>query len=116
MRSHSGIRTDLLPRSPANTLVTDFFGNVAQVQVTDDAQLSDGEEDEAQTEHVSDLLTPLPPQASVKLSSSWLRKERSNNQTEVTPVSTISLRAWGGLAALGVVVSVISRTSTVFTA
>lgn len=105
-----------MSRTPAQTLVTDFFGNVAQVQVTDDpvffeADSSSSENDGDQASYVESV--PINAQ----------RQEHSPSQlvTPSWPTSTFSstgksgtsssLRAWGGLLALGGIAGWVARSS-----
>ena len=45
LRSHPGIRTDLFKRNLSEVLITDFFGNVQNVEVDGDGQLQSLQED-----------------------------------------------------------------------
>ncbi|KAI5789742.1 peptidase C13 family-domain-containing protein [Peziza echinospora] len=45
LRSHPGIRTDLFKRNLSDVLITDFFGNVQNVEVDGDGQLASLQED-----------------------------------------------------------------------
>ena len=43
IKSHAGVRSDLFPRSLKETLVTDFFGGVAQVGMVRPSNATDGD-------------------------------------------------------------------------
>lgn len=116
MRSNSGIRSDLLKRSLNDTLVTDFFGGVAQVQVTDDEAgvLDAAEHPLEQRENHShhpifgvdvENVTLGEGVESAKQSALYLRKQSPQQSTS----SIVSLRAWGGVAVLGALVGLLSR-------
>lgn len=123
MRSNSGIRSDLFTRRPLNeTLVTDFFGGVAQVQVTED-------DIRGPLEQYRDDRLPIEPSGhgTVAHSSSEMIIDNTENITfatnvkpldivfdtatilSPTPVFSPTLRAWGGLVVLGCVIGLLSR-------
>lgn len=56
--SHAGVRTDLFRRSPSKTLITDFFGGVAQAEVLSPPLLSQVDDSTpASSDHTSSNVT-----------------------------------------------------------
>lgn len=125
MRSNSGIRSDLFTRRSLNeTLVTDFFGGVAQVQVTDDG-VEDAfpeEPDSVPTQHAQAQQSTKPD---TQPSTFTMIPEDDKNLTFVTSTESPAflaetlfvpttgafgnLRAWCGLAVVGSVIGLLAR-------
>ncbi|KAF9460580.1 hypothetical protein BDZ94DRAFT_1265659, partial [Collybia nuda] len=98
INSHAGVRSDLFKRPLENALITDFFGGVAQVEVTPPRQGS-----------------ALPPSNSPTSPSQPDQKvHRAANNIPSTP-HLISLfdgwremRTWGSIAVMGVLIGWVS--------
>jgi hypothetical protein len=127
MRSHSGIRMDLFKRPLNETLITDFFGGVAQVQVTDDVAVESDDEDVDLQRSDSAESGPSPEDTEALVSSEDKTNVAPNNLGAPTAhvssdffnipapaprVFTPSLRSWVSLIAIGCIVRLISRSSS----
>ncbi|KAG6908428.1 hypothetical protein DXG01_004653 [Tephrocybe rancida] len=102
INSHPGVRSDLFKRPLDQALITDFFGGVAQVEVTPLSQPhSQAEPHSSATKHKE----PRTPQVPVLGS---MRTVPPNVKTEADIWQ--KMRAWGSLAGIGVLVGwVITR-------
>jgi GPI-anchor transamidase subunit K len=104
IRSHPGVRSDLFRRRLDKALITDFFGGVAQAEVTNneyrDVQrsLSDPRDEEPSSScPENDDVIPVQEH----LSNSLLPKESDVDTTSFWNY----LRAWGGLGLIGTLVA-----------
>ena len=131
MRSHSGIRTDLFKRPLNETLITDFFGGVAQVQVTDDIVLEPGDDElysldsdsvesrPPQEDSSAPTETPSSSEDNITITPGDLRPPKLDVSTDRFSIPTLapqgftpSLRSWMSLIAIGCIVGWISRSSS----
>jgi hypothetical protein len=55
IKSHPGVRSDLFNRPLSQTLLTDFFGGVSQIEVDEEASQSSGQDDEQYAALLEDL-------------------------------------------------------------
>jgi hypothetical protein len=83
----------------SKTLITDFFGGVAQVELVSDTPAQDDYSSE-------EPITPLP------VSEGFFTPENStlqySRQTSDRKCISSYLRAWGGLASIGVLVAFVT--------
>lgn len=106
MRSTPGVRSDLFPRPPDKTLLTDFFGGVSQVEVV---------AEDAIESHIRSSVTETVPHpnageekpkavrpSAVKADVLW----GSSRKGDGMPSPTI--RAWAGAGLIGLFVAWIS--------
>lgn len=98
INSHAGVRSDLFKRPLESALITDFFGGVAQVEVTPPQQ--------------GTALPPSNPSTPASQPDQKLRRAASN--VPATPRLTSLLdgwremRTWGSVAVIGVLVGWVS--------
>lgn len=98
INSHAGVRSDLFKRPLENALITDFFGGVAQVEVTPPQQGS--------------ALPPSNPSTPASKPDQKIPRTTSNVPTTPRLVSLLDgwreMRTWGSVAVIGVLVGWVS--------
>ncbi|KAG6852661.1 hypothetical protein C0991_010115 [Blastosporella zonata] len=101
INSHPGVRSDLFRRALDQTLITDFFGGVAQVEVSPPSP-SQVQSHQEQSEQI-----PLPPPQIYKRAEAPTGSMHSSLPLDVTGAWTQvgqKVRAWGSLVAIGALV------------
>lgn len=102
IRSHAGVRSDLFNRPLGKTLITDFFGGVAQAEVVStDAIDQDRSSHGADQNQSTDQPSVIGENSSSQQSSPGIMH---NPTTQYDDFSSW-LRAWGGLGLVGILVS-----------
>jgi len=100
IRSTAGVRSDLFQRPLSKTLITDFFGGVAQAELVSDTLTEDD------YSYDEELITPPPTSEGI------FTPENSTLQypcqTPDRKGASNYLRAWGGLASIGVLVAFVT--------
>ncbi|KAG8933379.1 glycosylphosphatidylinositol anchor biosynthesis [Tulasnella sp. 418] len=100
IRSHAGVRTDLFNRGLDKTLLTDFFGGVAQVEVVDE-QVSSGEPSSAQASPKVEPEASRPPKQPRAIQNPQKARPKSTipSSSDSNPLIN-QAKGWGALLAL----------------
>ncbi|KAG6873586.1 glycosylphosphatidylinositol anchor biosynthesis [Termitomyces sp. T159_Od127] len=107
IHSHPGVRSDLFRRPLADTLITDFFGGVAHVEVGGRPQQHESpQQHEPQQQHPPPQEQQRPPPPPQEQQQPPLRAVGAVLDVDIAtePAKQVRARAWGAVGVLAVLV------------